>query len=105
MSVFDFFLFYLYFLKYIAIFLIIFLFVFGVDDLFIDLMYWKKVLLRINSRKNREKNVKTDIEQSYMAIMIPAWQEDGVVEKMVSLLASSSKYDNFHIQIESFVYW
>ena len=55
MSVFDFFLFYLYFLKYIAIFLIIFLFVFGVDDLFIDLMYWKKVLLRINSRKNREK--------------------------------------------------
>ncbi|MCG7488596.1 phage adsorption protein NrfB [Vibrio sp. Of14-4] len=102
MSVFDFFLFYLYFVKYIAIFLIIFIFLFGVDDLFIDLMYWKEVLLGVNSKENREENVKTDIKQSYMAIMIPAWQEDGVIEKMVSLLASSCKYDNFHIFVGTY---
>ncbi|MFY2506741.1 methyl-accepting chemotaxis protein [Vibrio pectenicida] len=34
--------------------------------------------------------------------MIPAWQEYGVVDKMVSLLASSCNYDNFHIFVGTY---
>jgi len=104
MLVFDYFLLYLYFLKYLAIFLLLFLFYFGLDDFIIDILYWCRRLVgrNLSNINDIELKVSTDNHQRHLAIMIPAWQEYGVVDKMVSLLASSCNYDNFHIFVGTY---
>ncbi|MBU2899352.1 glycosyltransferase [Vibrio hepatarius] len=104
MSVFDYFLLYLYFLKYLATFLLVFIFYFGFDDFIVDILYWYKSFIGKNRIKcnNLELNTLTDEPQRHLAIMIPAWQEYGIVDKMVTLLASSCKYDKFHIFVGTY---
>ncbi len=92
---------YLYVLKNISLVLLVLLLLFALDDLFIDLVYWLRRgwrLLRVYRHRPLfdEKKLYVVKEQP-LAIMIPAWQEVGVVGKMAELAASELDYENYQI--------
>ncbi|MDF3935743.1 cyclic di-3',5'-guanylate-activated glycosyltransferase NrfB [Pseudomonas citronellolis] len=96
----------LYALKLLAILLALLMFLLGLDDLFIDLVYWGRRLirqLRIYSRFER-----ADEERLYaakekpLAIMVPAWNEVGVVGEMARLAASTLDYENYQIFVGTY---
>lgn len=84
--------------------MLIFLFYFGLDDVCIDVIYWYNRLSSKHLKKHSDINLENivNLPHQNMAIMIPAWQEHGVVEKMVSNLATSCKYDNYHIFVGTY---
>lgn len=97
---------YLYVLRYISLVLLIVLLVFALDDVFVDLYYWLRRLWR-GITVYRNKPV-FDEQQLYIhkekpiAIMIPAWQEVGVVGKMAELAASELDYENYQIFVGTY---
>ncbi|UXI00138.1 glycosyl transferase family protein [Photobacterium sp. TY1-4] len=106
MSWFDFFVTYLYGLKSVLIVLMITLMICGLDDLFIDLCYWVRRAWRSNTvykKYTRKQAVElyTKAEQP-LAIMVPAWQEHGVIDKMAELAASKLDYENYQIFVGTY---
>ncbi|MGV8804760.1 MAG: cyclic di-3',5'-guanylate-activated glycosyltransferase NfrB [Polaromonas sp.] len=97
---------YLYGLKYVALVLAIVILVSGVDDLFIDVVYWMRRMwraVRIYSRHLRfEANALHQIDEKPLAIMVPAWQEHGVIGKMAELAATTLDYENYHIFVGTY---
>ena len=95
----DFFAYVLFALKYVAIALALLMFILGLDDLFIDLVYWFRKLIR--RWRIYEKFERADEERLYtipekpLAIMVPAWNEVGVVGEMARLAASTIDYENY----------
>ncbi|MEZ9231330.1 glycosyl transferase family protein [Vibrio amylolyticus] len=78
----------------------------GIDDLFIDVYYWvrrfwrEKVTYKKYSRKEaKELYVK---DEQPLAIMVPAWQEHGVIDKMAELAASQLDYENYQIFVGTY---
>src|ERR1041385_3777964 len=76
-----------YHVLYVATFIVAaFLFVSGLDDVFIDLYYWFHYLL---NRKNFTKYTREspeklhEVEEKPIAIFVPAWNEFDVIDKMV----------------------
>lgn len=102
----DFFTYVLFGLKYIAIILALLMFVLGLDDLFIDLVYWGRRLIR--RWRIYEKFEPADEERLYaiaekpLAIMVPAWNEVGVVGEMARLAASTIDYENYQIFVGTY---
>jgi adsorption protein B len=102
----DFFAYVLFGLKYVAIALALLMFVLGLDDLFIDLMYWGRKLIR--RWRIYEKFERADEERLYtiaekpLAIMVPAWNEVGVVGEMARLAASTIDYENYQIFVGTY---
>ena len=102
----DFFAYVLFGLKYVAIALALLMFVLGLDDLFIDLMYWGRKLIR--RWRIYEKFDRADEERLYtiaekpLAIMVPAWNEVGVVGEMARLAASTIDYENYQIFVGTY---
>jgi adsorption protein B len=102
----DFFAYVLFGLKYVAIALALLMFVLGLDDLFIDLMYWGRKLIR--RWRIYEKFERADEERLYtiaekpLAIMVPAWNEVGVVGEMARLAASTVDYENYQIFVGTY---
>lgn len=97
---------YLFLLKNISIFLLFALLFFAIDDLFIDLVYWSRRLWRkLTVYRNRdvfnEEKLYLAKEQA-LAIMIPAWQEVGVVGKMAELAAAELDYENYQIFVGTY---
>lgn len=102
----DFFAYVLFGLKYVAIALALLMFVLGLDDLFIDLVYWGRKLIRrwrIYERFDRadEERLYT-IAEKPLAIMVPAWNEVGVVGEMARLAASTIDYENYQIFVGTY---
>lgn len=97
----DYFSTYLYGLKVIAIVLAILMLISGIDDLFIDIVYWGRRIWRANTvyRKNEHLSYKElyKPEEKALAIMVPAWNETGVIGNMASLAANTLDYENYHI--------
>lgn len=97
---------YLYGLKFIAIALAIAMLISGTDDLFIDIAYWLRRIFRfvtIYSHRDYmgyEELYKPD--EKPLAIMIPAWQETGVIGNMAQLAASTLDYENYHIFVGTY---
>ncbi|MDN6858008.1 cyclic di-3',5'-guanylate-activated glycosyltransferase NrfB [Pseudomonas sp. CAN2814] len=96
----------LYALKYLAIILAALMFLLGLDDLFIDLVYWGRVLVRrfrIYNRFDRadEERLFAAAEKP-LAIMVPAWNEVGVVGEMARLAASTLDYENYQIFVGTY---
>ncbi|KAF1055005.1 MAG: hypothetical protein GAK43_00540 [Stenotrophomonas maltophilia] len=96
----------LYGLKWLAIVLAALMFVLGLDDLFIDLVYWGRRLIRqVRVYSHFER---ADEERLYqapekpLAIMVPAWQEVGVVGEMARLAASTLGYENYQIFVGTY---
>lgn len=74
--------------------LLISYFIFGLDDLFVDFVYWRN---RLNGKKlsydelNRVKN----LPEKKIAIMIAAWKEYEVLESMINGNISHIEYSNY----------
>ena len=102
----DFFAYVLFGLKYLAIILALLMFILGLDDLFIDVVYWGRKLIR--RWRVYEKFSRADEERLYsiaekpLAIMVPAWNEVGVVGEMARLAASTIDYENYQIFVGTY---
>jgi adsorption protein B len=92
----DIFTVYLYALKAVVVALAIVIFISSMDDLFIDIVYWVRRLCRAFTIYARHKRMdyKTlyNMEEKPLAILIPAWQEHGVIGRMAELAATTLDY-------------
>ena len=85
----------LYGLKVIAITLAVIMFISGLDDFFIDVVYWVRRIKRKLSvyrrypRMSYRELYKPD--EKPLAIMVPAWNETGVIGNMAELAALTRK--------------
>lgn len=106
MTWFDAFVMYLYGLKWLAIVVMVLLFIFGIDDLFIDLYYWTRRIYRKLTIYRKHDYAAPDKllaePEKPLAIMVPAWQEMGVVDKMAANAAASLDYENYQIFIGTY---
>ncbi|MGB3072431.1 MAG: cyclic di-3',5'-guanylate-activated glycosyltransferase NrfB [Ottowia sp.] len=97
---------YLYVLKAIAVTLAIVVFISGLDDLFIDIVYWVRRIWRALTVYSRHKPMDPkalyEVDEKPLAIMVPAWQEHGVIGKMAQLAATTLDYENYHIFIGTY---
>lgn len=97
---------YLYGLKFIAVATAVLLVIGGVDDLFIDAVYWLRRLWRALTVYRRYPRAGFDALQDAtekpLAIMVPAWRETGVVAPMAELAASTLDYENYHIFVGTY---
>lgn len=97
---------YLYGLKWITIVLAFLMLISGLDDLFIDVVYWGRFLLRKLTVYRRHKPM--DYRELYkpdekpLAIMVPAWNETGVIGNMAELAATTLDYENYHIFVGTY---
>src|SRR4029434_7613370 len=91
---------YLYGLKLIAIGLAIIILISGIDDLVIDVVYWARRLwrwatvYRVHDRLD-PKALYEPTEKPF-AIMVPAWNERGVIGKMAELAAPTLDDEDCH---------
>ena len=96
----------LYALKYIVVVVAFLVLVLGLDDLFIDVIYWTRTIVR--GFKIFRHTARADEERLYtvaekpLAIMVPAWQEVGVVGEMARLAASTIDYENYQIFVGTY---
>ncbi|QPN43112.1 phage adsorption protein NrfB [Priestia aryabhattai] len=93
-------------LKILAIILAALMFLLGLDDLFIDLCYWCRKLfrhLRIYDKYARADEKRLfEVPEKPLAIMVPAWNEVGVVGEMARLAASTIDYENYQIFVGTY---
>lgn len=79
---------------------------FAVDDLFVDLYYWTRRLWRAlfvyRRRLPFDEQALLKLKEKPIAIMIPAWQEVGVVGKMAELASSELDYENYQIFVGTY---
>ena len=89
-------------LYYIMMAVCIVIFISGIDDAFIDVFYWGRLLYRnkyimpklykpIHIHELKEKS------QSPIAIMVPAWDESNVIANMLTTTIDFYDYDNYFI--------
>lgn len=97
---------YLYGLKLIAIVVAMAMLVSGVDDLFIDAVYWLRATWRrltVYRRHDRlEYQALYEREEQPLAIMVPAWHETGVIGQMAELAATRFDYENYQIFVGTY---
>ncbi|AXN32767.1 glycosyl transferase family 2 [Vibrio coralliilyticus] len=98
--------FYLLGLKALLAVLMIVMAVCGIDDLFIDVYYWVRRFWRETTtyKKYPRKEAKELYKkpEQPLAIMVPAWQEHGVIGKMAELAASQLDYENYQIFVGTY---
>jgi len=97
---------YLYGLGAVVVVVAVLLLVSGMDDLFIDLAYWARRLWRaLFVYRTHERMRSEDLHQPAekpLAIMVPAWQETGVIGHMAELAATTLDYENYHIFVGTY---
>ena len=97
---------YLYGLRSLALALAVVIFISGLDDLFIDVVYWTRRLWRALTVYRRHERFDSATlnqeEEKPLAIMVPAWQEHGVIGHMAELAASTLDYENYHIFVGTY---
>ncbi len=97
----DIFAYYLFFLKFLLMIVAGLIIISSIDDLFIDILYWVRVIYRALFIKNKHKPL--DVEQLYavpqkpFVIMIPAWEESSVIKQMVDNTISTYDYSQYSI--------
>jgi len=94
------------FVKYIFYVTVTVISLSSIDDLFIDLYYWIRRLYRklfiYKVHKPFQVQELYKKEEKPLAIMIPAWQEAGVIDKMATLLLSTIEYHDYHVFIGTY---
>lgn len=97
---------YFYGLKIIAWVVAVLILLSGIDDLFIDVVYWWRRLWRALTIYRRHERLGYQAlyqpEEKPLAIMVPAWQETGVIGKMAELAATTLDYENYHIFVGTY---
>jgi adsorption protein B len=97
---------YLYALKLGALALAIALLISGLDDLFIDVVYWIRrawravTVYRVHARLEAEA-LKAPDEKPF-AILVPAWHETGVIGRMAELAATTLDYENYQVFVGTY---
>lgn len=82
------------------------MFISGLDDFFIDVVYWVRRIKRKLSvyrrypRMSYRELYKPD--EKPLAIMVPAWNETGVIGNMAELAATTLDYENYHIFVGTY---
>ena len=75
----------------------------GVDDLFIDAVYWLRALRRATWRRHRIGQLAPDAlaarPEQPIAIMIPAWDESAVLEPMLARLIQTIDYQRYRVYV------
>ncbi|WP_166365135.1 cyclic di-3',5'-guanylate-activated glycosyltransferase NrfB [Pseudomonas akapageensis] len=93
-------------LKLLAIVLASLMFLLGLDDLFIDLVYWGRKLIRrfriYDKYERADEKRLFEAKEKPLAIMVPAWNEVGVVGEMARLAASTLDYENYQIFVGTY---
>ena len=78
----------------------------SLDDLFIDIYYWVRRIYCwvVISSKYKPLSVEQlrEKEESYLAIMVPAWQEHDVIAKMVENTIATMDYQRYVIFIGTY---
>ncbi len=96
----------LYGLKWLALGVAWILLVLGIDDLFIDITYWSrraKRRLGVYRRMSRADETRLyEKDEQPLAVMVPAWQETGVIGEMAALLATTMDYENYQIFVGTY---
>jgi hypothetical protein len=67
----------------------------GIDDLYLDLLYW--FLRRRHNSKFPDFTKMHDKPEKPIAVMLGAWKESGVIGRTLSYAIANLKYDNFRI--------
>lgn len=97
---------YLYGLKLIAIVVAVAMLISGIDDLFIDIVYWLRTVWRRLTiyRQHVRLNYQALYarEEQPLAIMVPAWHETGVIGQMAELAATRFDYENYQIFVGTY---
>lgn len=74
----------------------------NLDDLFIDIVYWARFAwLKISDNpraRMHERKLRTGKERP-LAVMIPAWQESGVIAQMVTNTQRFAEYEDYTLFI------
>jgi bacteriophage N4 adsorption protein B len=95
-------------LEVVAAILVLVIFVSSLDDLFIDIWYWVRRLVR---RAKIEKSPQyrrltpealRDREEQPLAIMVPAWQESDVIAAMVQNMVEVMEYRNYRVFVGTY---
>jgi bacteriophage N4 adsorption protein B len=95
-------------LEYIAVMIALAILLSSVDDLFIDLWYWTRRLLRWGTlgRKGLLKPLTPaqlmDRAEQPIAIMVPAWKESDVIAAMVENMVSVLDYSRYQVFIGTY---
>lgn len=73
----------------------------SLDDFFIDAYYWLRQAYRFVyvTRKHKPLDINKLLvgEELHIAIMVPAWREDGVIAQMIENTVATLEYTNFKI--------
>jgi adsorption protein B len=106
MTAVDYFSFYLFGLTYVIIVIAVFVTVSGLDDVFIDVVYWLRRAWRAITvyRRHDRTGYETllSVSEKPLAVMIPAWHETGVIGQMAQNAANTIDYENYHIFVGTY---
>ena len=93
-------------LKYLGIFIAICIAISSFDDLIIDISYWSRRIWRhftiFKTHQLFDYRKLYEHPEKPLAIMIPAWNETGVIGNMAQLAASTLDYENYHIFVGTY---
>lgn len=95
-------------LEILAAIVAIVIFVSSLDDLFIDIWYWMRRILRHFTLRRRNYSKLTAQQlmergEQPLAIMVPAWQEHDVIAAMVQNMVEVLDYQNYVVFVGTYV--
>lgn len=97
---------YLYGLGTVVTVIAVMILVSGMDDLFIDTVYWVRrgwrALFVYQTHGHTSCKDLYRLAEKPLAIMVPAWQETGVIGHMAELVATTIDYENYHIFVGTY---
>jgi len=90
----------------LAVALAFIIFISSIDDLFIDIYYWLREIYRARFITRRYPPLRLhslqEPDEKWLAIMIPAWEEDKVIGRMVEHLISTLEYTRYMVFIGTY---
>jgi len=93
-------------IKIMTFFTVIVLFISGLDDFFIDIYYWVRRWFKASLKEEKYPNISTkellDYPEQPLALMVPAWDEAAVIEKMLLNTLKTFQYDKLHIFVGTY---
>jgi len=97
---------YWFIIKILTFFSVIILFISGLDDFFVDIYYWIRKSYHHLLGKDTYPNISTqeliDNPEKPLALMVPAWDEAVVIEKMLKNTLRTFDYKNLHIFVGTY---
>jgi len=83
------------------------IFIWGIEDLLVDIFYWtRQIYRRLFVYTKYPRLTVEDLykkEEQWIAIMVPAWQEAGVIGKMLETTIKHLDYDRYVIFCGTYV--